>query len=424
MKPLCQNIDSQEYAAVIEFRSFDECMTSPANKTLKPIHPFPARMAPEIALAATAELPAGSLVLDPMTGSGTAVRFASEHGHYGWAFDSDPLAALMTRVWTTPICTSWLRTAAVNVASEAVMLDPCLLHLPWIDNDQETGDFVDYWFGSSQQSDLRRLSSLLVNFRGPIGDALMIALSRIIITKKRGASLAWDVSHSRPHKKKNENDFPVISEFIKSVDFVAKRLEEHPPAGNVSVGIADARQLRSVPDECIDAVLTSPPYLNAIDYMRGHKFTLVWLGHRISELRATRSSNIGSEKKPDHDADETIANDLCEGIPSIDQLPRREQGIFRRYVLDLFAIMSEINRVLKPGGKAVLVVGNSCLKNIFVENALAATAAATRLGLILTTGYERDLPSNRRYLPPPTTTESSNLNKRMRTESVLSFSKP
>jgi hypothetical protein len=381
-------------------------------------------MAPEIALMATSELPKGSVVLDPMTGSGTAVRFASENGHYGLAFDSDPLAALMTRVWTTPINANRLREAAANVASEAVMLDPSLLNLPWIDNDQETGTFVKYWFGSSQQSDLRRLSSLLVNFRGPIGDAMQIALSRTIITKKRGASLAWDVSHSRPHKKKEQNDFPVISEFIKSVNFVAKRLEEQPPIGNVNVRIADARQLRSVPDESVDAVLTSPPYLNAIDYMRGHKFTLVWLGHRISELRATRSTNIGSEKNPDLNADDTIADDLCSSIPSLDQLSKRDQGMFRRYVLDLYAMISEINRVLKPSGKVVLVVGNSCLKGVFVENALAATAAAVRLGLIPIARYERDLPSNRRYLPPPTSTETSDLGKRMRTESVLSFRKP
>jgi hypothetical protein len=399
-------------------------MTSLQYKPLKPIHPFPARMAPEIALKATDKLRAGSIVLDPMTGSGTAVRFASERGHKGLAFDSDPLAALMTRVWTTPVCTKRLRETAANLASAAAKLDPLALNLPWIDNDQETADFVSYWFGKPQQNDLRRLSSLLLGCRGPLGDALMLALSRLIITKKRGASLAWDISHSRPHKKIHENDFPVLSEFVKSAGFIAKRLEEQPPVGNVSVGIADARQLKSVLDCSVDAVLTSPPYLNAIDYMRGHKFTLVWLGHRISELRAKRSANIGSEKNLDQNADQTIADELCASIPSIDLLPERERKIFRRYSLDLLTMLSEIYRVLKPGGRAVLVVGNSCLKGIFVENALAVTAAAKRVGLIPSDQYERPLPANRRYLPPPTTRDSSDLRKRMRTESVLSFVKP
>jgi hypothetical protein len=399
-------------------------MADSLRNTLKPIHPFPARMAPEIALAETKALPAGSVVLDPMTGSGTVVRFASEQGHYALAIDSDPLAALMTRVWTTPICTDRLRSVANSVSGQAVGIDPALVNLPWIDNDQETNEFVDFWFGPSQKADLRRLCSVILSVRGPIGDALMLSLSRLIITKKRGASLAWDVSHSRPHKKKDENDFPVISEFIKSVEFLAKRLDDQPPPGNVRVLLGDARKLRSVPDCYVDAVLTSPPYLNAIDYLRGHKLTLVWLGLSVGDLRATRSSNVGSEKRLDLGGENELINDFCAAIPFIETLPPREQKTFHRYILDMFAVLSEINRVLKPGGKAVLVIGNSMLKGIFVENAVAATTAAVRVGLVQDGSYERELPANRRYLPPPSDKESSDLNKRMRTESVLSFVKP
>lgn len=112
-------------------------------------------MAPEIALKETKALPTGSVVLDPMTGSGMAVRFASEQGHRAIAFDRDPLAVLMTKVWTTPISTSQLRDKAAHIARQALTLDPADVDLPWIDNDQETSDFVDFWFGSKQQSELR-----------------------------------------------------------------------------------------------------------------------------------------------------------------------------------------------------------------------------------------------------------------------------
>jgi DNA modification methylase len=380
-------------------------------------------MAPEIALAETVALPPGSFVLDPMTGSGTAVRFASEVGHRAIAFDKDPLAALMTKVWTTPICPDRLLESAAAVASQAAALDPASTNLPWIDNDPETDEFVNYWFASRQRDDLRRLSSLLVNHRGPIGDAMMIALSRILITKQRGASLAWDVSHSRPHKKLRKNSFCVIPEFLRSVGFLAKRLREQPPVGNVLVAIADARRLNSVTDNSVDAVLTSPPYLNAIDYLRGHKFSLVWLGHTIHELRAVRSKNVGSERNLVVGSNEALANELARSIPQVNRLPNREQGIFRRYLLDIFAVVSETHRVLKSGGKAVFVVGNSRIRGVFIENALAITAIAARSGLALVAGYERDLPSNRRYLPPPTAPKASHLSRRMRTESVLSFIK-
>ena len=39
-----------------------------------PIHPFPARMAPEVALTALDEVAANSIVLDPMCGSGGMTR--------------------------------------------------------------------------------------------------------------------------------------------------------------------------------------------------------------------------------------------------------------------------------------------------------------------------------------------------------------
>ena len=44
--------------------------------------------------------------------------------------------------------------------------------------------------------------------------------------------------------------------------------------------------------------MTSPPYLNAIDYMRTSKFSLVFLGSRLNELRAIRSAAIGTLPPP------------------------------------------------------------------------------------------------------------------------------
>jgi DNA modification methylase len=391
---------------------------------IKPIHPFPARMAPEIAFIETASLAPNSLVLDSMAGSGTSVRIASQQGHRAIAHDMDPLAVLMTKVWTTPINTSKLRIKASDIATRARALRSNATDLPWIDADKETGEFIDFWFDTPQRDDLRKISSLLVGDNRPLANAIRIALSRLIITKKRGASLAWDVSHSRPHKKRDTNDFQVIPEFLKSVEYVAKRLEDQPPPGNVRVSIADARELRNIEDGSVDAVLTSPPYLNAIDYMRGHKMALIWFGHKISNLRVTRGANVGSTRKPDADANAELAEILCEVLPAFDQLPDKEKGIVKRYALDMHAVISEIHRALRPQGKAVFVIGNSCLKDVFIQNSLLITTAAQRVGLELVRERERDLPPSRRYLPPPAEGGQADLNKRMRTESILTFIKP
>jgi hypothetical protein len=356
-----------------------------------------------------------------MTGSGTVLRVAAEQGHHCIGFDMDPLAVLMARVWTTPVDVQALKSTAKRIADRASAYDLRSVRLPWIDADPETRDFIAYWFDDKQRRDLRRLAFALHPISGPIADALRLALSRLIITKDRGASLARDVSHSRPHRVCNTNDFPVMDEFLRSAGRLAERLSDCPPPGQVKIRVGDARHLGSVAHESVDAVITSPPYLNAIDYIRGHRLSLVWLGHSVGELRRVRANSIGTERAPAANTDVSCAATLTSRLKTLAELPPRIHRMVQRYTLDLLAMATELHRVLRPGGKAVLVVGNSCLRGIFVENALVVTAVANHVGFRLVSRSERELPPSRRYLPPPSETGDSVLQKRMRTETVLGF---
>jgi hypothetical protein len=388
---------------------------------LLPIHPFPARMAPDLALAEVGDLPAGSLVLDPMAGSGTVLRVAAERGHRAVGFDMDPLAVLMARVWTTPLDGAHLRAVAAELVERVEQGGECDVSLPWIDEDPETCAFVAYWFAEPQRAELRRLSAALRDLGGPMGDALRLALSRIIVTKDHGASLARDVSHSRPHRVRTTNDFPVLGEFLRSVRRLAHRLEEQPPPGRVTVAVGDARRLSSVASASVDAVITSPPYLNAIDYMRGHRLTLVWLGHRLRDLRSVRAESIGAERGPTGNVDLALARGVTATLGALDGLPGPERRMVDRYVLDVVAMLGELHRVLRIGAKLVLIVGNSSIRGVFVTNAAIVVAAARRVGFALVSEDERPLPPNRRYLPPPEKADPSRLEKRMRSETLLAF---
>ncbi len=127
----------------------------------KPIHPFPARMAPDLALRAIEELGPRSTVLDPMMGSGTVVRMAAESDHRAFGRDIDPLAVLMTRVWTAPINPQQLRITARELVNQAREWSPAQIELPWIDNDAEIAAFSVYWFAEEQRQHLRQLSYCL-----------------------------------------------------------------------------------------------------------------------------------------------------------------------------------------------------------------------------------------------------------------------
>lgn len=394
---------------------------------IRSIHPFPARMAPELALEKLSELANPSLILDPMAGSGTVLRQATDLGHRAVGFDMDPLAVLMTRVWTTAVEEKLVDKIAERVTKRIEAVDPVAAKLPWMDNDAETLAFVDYWFAEPQKGDLRRIAFVLDELGSELVapeeqlalDLLRIALSRLIITKDKGASLARDVSHSRPHKVADQNDFDVQPMFARSIKAVQKRLRDAPPTGGAQIGLGDARTLGALADGSIDAVLTSPPYLNAIDYMRGHRLSLIWLGHRLGDLRTIRSTSIGAERAPDKLEDAAVLSDMRLAMGELDRLPNKFRSMISRYVQDIHKMILEIARVMRVGARATFVMGNSCLRDVFIRNSAAVSTAAQHAGLSLISETERPLPVRSRYLPMT----SAPLGKRMRTETILTFAR-
>src|SRR5687768_6298349 len=200
---------------------------------MKPVHPFPARMAPDAVTKWLRVLPRGARVLDPMCGSGVVLKQAQELGHRATGLDIDPLAVLMTRVWTRKDSLQKLPDLAEDIAASARKRRSVASSLPWIKSCSETASFIDYWFAIRQRNELARVSAAMLERRhelsGPLLDGLLLCLSRLIVTKQAGASLAWDVSHSRPHRMLVPNDYDVVDSFIRAAQKVARIAAESTP---------------------------------------------------------------------------------------------------------------------------------------------------------------------------------------------------
>jgi hypothetical protein len=348
-----------------------------------------------------------------MCGSGTVLKHARERGMSAIGLDIDPLAVLVSRVACSHVDPEQLRRAARSLVEQARRLQSA--ELPWVDEDPPTARFIKFWFYAKQREQLRRLASLLAPRGGKIADALRVALSRTIITKDAGASRARDVSHSRPHRVRRTNAFDVYAGFLRAVEQMAPLIGQEWP-GTAQVSRGDARHLPRPLKGSVDLVVTSPPYLNAIDYMRGHRMSLVWLGHRVDDLTHVRSSSVGAERAPEPSSEGAIA------APRHKRLSGQQRGMLHRYLIDTDGLMREIATVLSPRGEAVVVAGDSTLSGTYIRNSRIIQAAAERHGLGLIDRTSRPLPSSSRYLPPPASTEGA-LSKRMRREVVMRFSR-
>ncbi len=265
--------------------------------------------------------------------------------------------------------------------------------------DEETRDFVTYWFDPQARRQLTALAACIDCVPQEVTrNVLWCAYSRLIITKQSGASLARDLAHSRPHRFYTEAPLKPFKKFSASVERVLAntiniKTADRGPAPMIHLG--DARKL-PVESDSIDLVLTSPPYLNAIDYLRCSKFSLVWMGENVSGLRQIRSGSVGAEAAIKSTTDDPEVARVMKAMKLKPKLAPQQARILGRYIDDMRDAISEVGRVLADKGKAVYVVGENTVRGTYIRNATVVCELAQMAGLTLDSRRTRTLPANRR----------------------------
>jgi len=395
----------------------------------EPVHPFPARMAPGIAMQIMSEAKEPIRVLDPMMGSGTVLAMARSLGHRAVGYDVDPLAVLISRVWTKAMDAEEIRDTAQEVLSRARAIFESLSVADAypLNCDESTQEFVRYWFDGYTRRQLTALSLAIGRQKCEVTrDALWCGFSRLIITKQSGASLALDLSHSRPHRSFQVAPEKPFNKFLSAVDRVLNNvvdIHDRDRGPNPAVHLGDARSI-PLPRESVDLVLTSPPYLNAIDYIRCSKFSLVWMGYGVDELRGVRATSVGTEVGANAYLEDPEVNRIVDSLKVRDTMTERHQRILARYIHDMREAMKQVARVLSKSGTAVYVVGENTLRGSYIRTSTIISKLAEVVGFTREQRQTRALPANRRYLPPPATKRRiGTLRARMRREVVLTFSR-
>ncbi|MBF8284316.1 MAG: hypothetical protein HW378_3231 [Anaerolineales bacterium] len=250
-------------------------------------HAFAAKFPPQLPRLFIEGLTApGDVVLDPMMGSGTTVVEAFLTGRHGVGFDLDPLAVRICRAKVTPLDVDQVRESGVKLLTHATRLvDSARVERELTRRfDEPTRKFIDYWFQPATQREVLALALSIESVTEPnLRRFFELCLSSIIVTKSGGVSMARDLAHSRPHLDKTKQPKNALGQYNQRLKKSLRSLEElGKGTGQVAIQTGDTRRL-ALADDSVDLIITSPPYANAIDYMRAHKFSLVWLGDRIDD---------------------------------------------------------------------------------------------------------------------------------------------
>lgn len=415
-------------------------------------HSFPAKFPPQLPRKFINELTeTGEIVLDPMVGSGTTTVEAFLLNRKSYGFDIDPLAITLAKVKTTQfdkhILLNSMKYIIRNSISRVSKSKDDLKSEISSFLGEETSEFVDNWFYKTTQGELFALSQEILRIDDEnLRDFFKIAFSGIIITKTGGVSLALDLGHTRPHLAKKVVDkygkvlignpgvsYPahstkilrlVFTEFEKKClqninGILSDKEYDCPP----EIRFGDAQNL-PIENNSIDLIVTSPPYAsNAIDYMRAHKFSLVWFGYPIGQLGEKRKEYIGGEGVSNFAFEDLPAHSRSV-IDKVSLIDHKKSLVLHRYYSEMTRVLREMYRVLKPGKSAIVVVGNSTIKGIDASIPYCLSEIGKKVGFASPSIAVRELDRNKRMLPVgKKINPDSQIQNRMHEEYIIGFIK-
>lgn len=435
-------------------------------------HSFPAKFPPQLPRKFIEGLTApGDVVLDPMMGSGTTVLEAYLSGRHGVGFDIDPLALILTNAKVTPLNGRLVAQIGNEISERAERavrerrneLEKAL-ESRW---DPKTRDFIDYWFTPETQIDLLALITEIEQIEDvKIRAFFELAFSAIIITKSGGVSLAFDLAHTRPHRAKvvigrtgevvlrgeltdsSSRRIKLLTKTLRSPfrefgrrveqnlgglpesesdriqPYLKGLLEPEPERIEPYIALGNAQGL-PLDDKSVDLIVTSPPYIsNAIDYMRAHKFSLVWMGYLIDELGQKRNEYIGGEAVTDFDFEDLPAR-TRQVVADIADRDEKKGRVLHRYFSEMTRTLREMFRVLKPGKAAIVVIGSSVMRSRDTETHTCLAEIGQQTGFRVPKIGVRNLDRNRRMMPAGSELDlESQIQQRMHEEYVIGFCKP
>lgn len=254
----------------------------------------------------------GQKVLDPFLGSGTTALESHLFGLDFVGFDISPVCVIMSRAKVT----------AGEVAKK----------LPLYKKEALKFMKLDYQARLSKAKDNTKLiddpiKSTYQEFLETIDDERIrnfYLLARLIF--------ASDLGRRGRDFKAFEKNLDVMIASALDLAEVEKEICKDRPLGKVRIDFGDARKLKSVENESIDAVITSPPYSIALNYMENDRYALEELSVDISEL-----------------------GEKCIGVAG------KGRQKLKQYEEDMKEAYSEMYRVLKKGSQCVVVIGEAVI---------------------------------------------------------------
>jgi len=378
-------------------------------------HRYPAKFIPQIVSRLLKKYTKeNDLIVDPFGGCGTTLVEAKVMSRSSIGVDINPVAVLITKAKKT-------------------LIEPTRIEKQWSKLKEKIDSFdkdtkvkipeherINYWF---KQEGKRKLAFLFFEISRTkdknAQDFFYCGFSNIL--KNCSIWLQKSNKPTRDLNKKMVDPFIIFSRQIKKMlrgnaEFFELLQEKKYLETPCNIYCADARKIPTKSNS-VSLIVTSPPYVTSYEYADLHQLTALWFKH-TKDLGDFRKRFIGTSyhNKKELILNSRIAEDIKKALLEVNKKTAEEVAT---YFSEMSQVFEEMKRILKKGGRACIVIGNTSLKGVEILNAEVFTEQLKNFGFKVDDIIKREIPS--KNLPSIRDKKTGRFAKATDKQKVLSY---
>jgi len=358
------------------------------------LHRFPGKFIPNLPRYLIREvLPPDTrrLIFDPFCGSGTTPVEAALEGRPFLGTDIDALSILIASAKTSP-----LSEGDLDEIERAWQFHDYELYAPELIPKIEN---LEHWFSDVATRQLASIKQRCISFPAHQRRFCLVVMSSIIRRVSNADDQTQKTYVSGTLKKRPPEPKAIFPVFLqRAVQGMREYASLLPRAPQGEIVQADSRLFR--PTCPIDDVVTSPPYIDSIDYMYNQMLEYFWLMTELGladhdDYRRLRRVPMGFRRDSSsaHALPEALGDQRAvfeETVSTIGERSVKEGDAVRAFFADYLAHLRNVHGFQRTGGRYVCVVGNSLIRDVIVPTVefLVALHQATGYRLIDRFSYE------------------------------------
>lgn len=334
-------------------------------------------------------------VLDPFMGSGTTAVETILSGNIPYGLEMDPFARMVAEASSSVFNKSELEEI---IALKQEIIDNWRKYKP---EEKPHLLGVERWFKEGDLESLLRMKKTIISIVPEKYQKFFLvtyadAIKPVSLMERQSLKPYISTKYTKVTKSVDES-----FEYSFNVHFDAiKEMSEHVKIGGAIRWIGTDATDFSSDENAIDLAITSPPYINALDYTRCIKVESALCGTIDNTIaNELRQKQVGHERRRNQDIYPVVSTLFQPLFDEIAKKDSQRAHTSLSYFNDIYKNLICVCKVLRPKGEYHIIIGDNTIRDIDIPTHEIISSLAQKAGYEHFGYYKYNIRDHRTSIP-------------------------